>query len=58
MSVQVSSTIKVQKVTNSKIAEVDFSNLQFGKIFTDHMFVCDYKDGKWLQSLKLCLTVL
>ena len=32
---------------NSKIENVDFNNLTFGKIFTDHMFVCDYFNGKW-----------
>jgi len=25
----------------------DFSNLLFGKYFSDHMFVMDYSDGKW-----------
>ena len=31
----------------SKIKNVDFNNLPFGKIFSDHMFVCDYYNGKW-----------
>ena len=31
----------------SKIKNVDFNNLPFGKIFSDHMFVCDYFNGKW-----------
>ena len=30
-----------------KIEDVDFSNLAFGKIFTDHMTVCKYADGRW-----------
>ena len=47
MSVQISSHLDIQKVTNSKISQVDFNNLQFGRVFTDHMFVCDFKDGKW-----------
>ena len=47
MSVQISSHVDIQKITNSKISQVDFSNLQFGRIFTDHMFICDFKDGKW-----------
>lgn len=49
MSVQISTSLKIQKATNSKIGQVDFGNLQFGRIFTDHMFVCDYKNGKWQQ---------
>ncbi|QIE60567.1 branched-chain amino acid aminotransferase [Rasiella rasia] len=39
--------ISVTKVTNSRLAEVDFDNLTFGSTFTDHMFVCDFKDGAW-----------
>lgn len=41
------SAVKVSKVEESKISQVDFNNLVFGKTFTDHMFVCDYKDGAW-----------
>lgn len=46
MSVQ-TSTIKITKTTNSKLSEVDFDNLPFGKHFADHMFEIDYADGKW-----------
>jgi branched-chain amino acid aminotransferase len=46
MSVQTSS-IKITKVAKSKIQEVDFDNLPFGKHFADHMFEIDYADGKW-----------
>ena len=42
-------TISIQKTSKSKISEVDFNNLPFGQITSDHMFVCDYKDGQWLQ---------
>ena len=31
----------------SKINTVDFNNLIFGRVFTDHMFVCDFEDGQW-----------
>ncbi|GLB53863.1 branched-chain-amino-acid aminotransferase [Neptunitalea chrysea] len=44
---ETSSLIKVTKTENSKINQVDFDNLVFGKTFTDHMFICDYKDGSW-----------
>lgn len=43
----ISNTIKVEKVKTSKIDKVDFNNLAFGKVFTDHMMVCDFKDGAW-----------
>ena len=39
--------IQVTKVAKSKIDDVDFDNLGFGSVFTDHMLVCDYKDGVW-----------
>lgn len=39
--------IEVAQVKESKINQVDFDNLTFGKVFTDHMFICDYKDGTW-----------
>ena len=39
--------IIVHKSETSKIDEVDFENLAFGKVFTDHMLVCDYKNGRW-----------
>jgi branched-chain amino acid aminotransferase len=39
--------LHIEKVTTSSIHEVDFTNLVFGKTFTDHMFECDYKDGTW-----------
>ena len=39
--------IKLSKVKNSKISEVDFSNLGFCKYYTDHMFVCEYENNDW-----------
>ncbi|MAT90701.1 MAG: branched chain amino acid aminotransferase [Flavobacteriaceae bacterium] len=39
--------ISVTKATSSKINEIDFDALVFGKNYTDHMFECDYVDGAW-----------
>jgi len=39
--------LKITKAETSRLDTVDFDNLQFGKVFTDHMFVADYKDGEW-----------
>src|SRR5690606_11700597 len=41
--------IKIEKAATSRINEVDFSNLNFGSVFTDHMFICDYKNGNWQE---------
>jgi branched-chain amino acid aminotransferase len=49
MSIEVSPTIKIKKTQHSKINDVDFNNLPFGQVVTDHMFVCDFIDGKWQQ---------
>ncbi len=32
---------------NERKAKPDFSKLGFGKYFTDHMLLMEYKDGKW-----------
>jgi branched-chain amino acid aminotransferase len=40
-------TIKVTPTTASKIDSIDFKNLGFGTVFSDHMLVCDYKNGIW-----------
>lgn len=39
--------MKTTRVQETKINSVDFENLVFGKTFTDHMFYCHYRDGKW-----------
>jgi len=39
--------MKINRVEKSRIDGVDFENLTFGKIFTDHMFVSEYKNGEW-----------
>lgn len=41
------SNISVQKRPVSRISEVDFGDLPFGKEVTDHMFIADYKNGEW-----------
>ena len=40
-------SLKMNKVSESKIKSVDFENLSFGKEFTDHVYIADYKDGQW-----------
>jgi len=39
--------IQISQSNKSKIDKVDFSNFTFGSVFTDHMFECDYINGKW-----------
>lgn len=36
-------------LTQQKKAKPDFTKLGFGKYFTDHMLIMDYKDGAWCE---------
>ena len=47
MTLKTTSEIDIVRANSSKINDVDFENLTFGSVFTDHMLVCDFKDGKW-----------
>lgn len=49
MSSNTTHEIDIVTVSASKINSVDFENLSFGSVFTDHMFVCDFREGKWQQ---------
>ncbi|MDO6759038.1 branched-chain amino acid aminotransferase [Tamlana sp. 2_MG-2023] len=39
--------IEIIKSETTKINDVDFDNLKFGHVFSDHMLECNFKDGKW-----------
>ncbi len=39
--------IKIRKTSHSRIHEVDFNHLEFGKHISDHMLICDYRNGEW-----------
>ena len=51
MELKTLSEIEIISAASSKINEVDFENLTFGNVFTDHMLVCDYKDGAWQKPV-------
>ncbi|MEO6537778.1 MAG: branched-chain amino acid aminotransferase [Ferruginibacter sp.] len=40
-------TIKITKTGNSKLKDIDFNNIPFGKHTSDHMFMMEYVDGQW-----------
>ncbi|MGB3404363.1 MAG: branched-chain amino acid aminotransferase [Microcoleaceae cyanobacterium] len=44
--------ISIEKTQHSRLATLDFDNIPFGKIFSDHMLVASYEDGEW-QSVKI-----
>lgn len=39
--------MKIQKVEKSRLTPSVFESNVFGKSFTDHMLICEYKNGKW-----------
>lgn len=55
---EIATTIPVQLTKHSKINEVDFNELEFGKYISDHMLVCDYAHGEWKQAQILPYTNL
>lgn len=42
--------IRIERVKTSKLPHTDLSKIPFGRVFTDHMFVMDYKDGRWQNA--------
>jgi branched-chain amino acid aminotransferase len=39
--------ISIIKTQSSKLKELDLNNVPFGKYFSDHMLLADYKGGEW-----------
>ncbi len=42
--------IQVERNVNSTLELVDFDNLTFGRVFSDHMFIADYQEGAWRSA--------
>ena len=39
--------IKIDKTHESRLNQLDFDNIPLGTTFTDHMFICSFRNGKW-----------
>ena len=44
------SRIKITKGTKSRLNEIDFDNLAFGKVYADHMLVADFDGKEWTNA--------
>ncbi len=44
--------IQIEQTKNSRLSQVDFENLKFGKILSDHMLIAKYANGEW-QDVKI-----
>jgi branched-chain amino acid aminotransferase len=42
--------MRIEKTSISRLNDTDFNNLKFGETFSDHMFICDYEEGRWIDS--------
>lgn len=47
MALSDSFTIEINKVNQSRLPETDIQNPVFGTVFSDHMLICEYKNGQW-----------
>lgn len=47
MTTTTANKFEISLSKTSKIEAVDFENVTFGSIFTDHMLTCDYINGVW-----------
>lgn len=43
-------SVNIQPVAKSRVTELDFDNIQFGKVFSDHQLVIDFKNGLWNEA--------
>jgi len=50
--------IVVRKTTASRMQEVNFEQLEFGKYIADHMLVADYDHGEWSSPMVVPFTNL
>ena len=39
--------IQITKTQSSNLPTVNFDDIPFGRVFADHMFIADYKNGQW-----------
>ncbi len=42
--------IEITPTSQSRLSQVDFDNLPFGKVFADHMLIAKYENGAWSRA--------
>ena len=51
MKIDTTPSFDVHQTETSRFDQVDFNDLDFGRVFSDHMFVMDYEDGAWNRGV-------
>jgi len=41
--------LKITRSQSSQLSSIDWNNLSFGQVFTDHMLMMDYRHNEWQQ---------
>lgn len=42
--------MKITKTEQSRLKDIDFDKLEFGKTFSDHMLMCKFQNGQWQEA--------
>jgi branched-chain amino acid aminotransferase len=48
--IETTPSFDIFKTETSRLDQVDFANLDFGRVFSDHMFLMEYEDGEWQRG--------
>ncbi len=44
-------SIRIEKSAHSRIQEIDMNHIPFGRVFSDHMLIAQYSNGKWGEAV-------
>lgn len=50
MMIDTTPSFDIHQTETSRLEQVDFTNLDFGRVFSDHMFVMEYENGLWQRG--------
>src|SRR5215471_19137605 len=50
-SITLTSSMRIDRVSRSRLQEVDFATVAFSSVFSDHMFSAEFRDGRWSEGL-------
>lgn len=50
-NITLTSSVRINRVANSRVQEVDFATVPFSSAFSDHMFSAEFQDGHWSDGL-------